>query len=435
MAYSVVAENLSKQYEIGQLKRDGLFQEALIDWIKHPFRKRRGQTESIWALQDVSFQIKEGEVVGIIGRNGAGKSTLLKVLSRITYATSGKVTVRGRLAALLEVGTGFHGELTGRENIFLNGSILGMPKKEIAAKLDTIAAFAGVEKFIDTPVKRYSSGMFLRLGFAVAAHLEPDVLVVDEVLAVGDVGFQKKCLDAMDELRSGGRTVLFVSHNMSAVENLCSRVIWIDNGQVRQDGDPKEVIEAYMATFSDSPQLGIDLTSATNRRGNGDVRFTSVSFLDGQKQPLRVIRSGDNIIMRLSYCAEKPILRPDFEVGIYTDLGTLVTRPSTWSNYHIPTLPAGNGYVDLHIDCFSFLPGRYYLSLWLKSTVSSGPIFYDILDHCMQFEVEVSDFYGTGKGIDRYFGIVFLPCQWDLPGFASPQLTEMSLNGASDELR
>ena len=209
MAYAVVAEHLSKQYEIGQLKRDGLFQEALTDWIKHPFRKRGGQTESIWALQDVSFQVKEGEVVGIIGRNGAGKSTLLKVLSRITYATSGKVTVRGRIAALLEVGTGFHGELTGRENIFLNGSILGMTKKEIAKKLDTIVAFAGVEKFIDTPVKRYSSGMFLRLGFSVAAHLEPDVLVIDEVLAVGDVGFQKKCLDAMDDLRGGGRTVLF----------------------------------------------------------------------------------------------------------------------------------------------------------------------------------------------------------------------------------
>jgi lipopolysaccharide transport system ATP-binding protein len=261
------------------------------------------------------------------------------------------------------------------------------------------------------------------------------VLVIDEVLAVGDVGFQKKCLGAMDELRSGGRTVLFVSHNMSAVENLCSRVIWIDNGQVRQEGDPKEVIEAYMSTFSDSPQLGIDLKSAKSRRGNGDIRFTGVSFLDAQKQPLRVIRSGDNLIMRISYCAEKSIVRPDFEVGIYTDLGTLVTRLSTWANSHIPSLPAGNGYIDLHVDCFSFLPGRYYLSLWLKSTVSSGPIFYDILDHCMQFEVEVSNFYGTGKGIDNYFGIIFLPCQWDLPGVAYPQIAEVSLNGAGDELR
>ena len=196
----------------------------------------------MWVLQGVSFQVKEGEVVGIIGRNGAGKSTLLKILSRITYPTLGKIETRGRIAALLEVGTGFHGELTGRENIFLNGSILGMKRKEIEGKLDAIIVFAGVAQFIDTPVKRYSSGMFLRLGFAVAAHLEPEVLIIDEVLAVGDVGFQRKCLNAMSELRNGGRTVLFVSHNMSAVENLCSRVLWIDNGQLRQDGDAKEVI-------------------------------------------------------------------------------------------------------------------------------------------------------------------------------------------------
>src|SRR5206468_10115511 len=200
--------------------------------------------ETIWALKDVSFKVQEGEVLGIIGRNGAGKSTLLKVLSKITYPTSGKMKVNGRLAALLEVGTGFHGELSGRENIFLNGSILGMTRKEIEAKLDAIVSFAGVERFLDTPVKHYSSGMFLRLGFAVAAHLEPDVLLVDEVLAVGDAAFQKKCLNAMDEMRSGGRTVLFVSHNLAAVENLCSRALWIDNGQIRLDGKPKDVIEA-----------------------------------------------------------------------------------------------------------------------------------------------------------------------------------------------
>jgi lipopolysaccharide transport system ATP-binding protein len=414
MAYSVVAADVSKRYQIGQLQQNGLLYESLINWCKHPFKKRQKMTQSLWALRNVSFQVREGEVVGIIGRNGAGKSTLLKVLSRITHATSGQVTVRGRVAALLEVGTGFHGELTGRENIFLNGSILGMRKEEIAAKLDAIVAFAGVEQFLDTPVKRYSSGMFLRLGFAVAAHLEPDILVIDEVLAVGDVGFQKKCLNAMDGLRSGGRTVLFVSHNMAAVENLCSRVIWIDHGQVREDGDPKEIIEAYMGTFSESPQLSADLQSAKSRGGNGDVRFTRIDFLDSQKQPLRVIRSGDSIVMRLSYFAVKQILRPDFEVGVYTDLGTLVTRFSTWANSHIPFLPAGNGYVDLRIDCFSFLPGRYYLTLWLKSVVASGPIRYDVLEHCVQLQVEESDFYGTGKGIEKYFGIVFLPCTWSL---------------------
>jgi homopolymeric O-antigen transport system ATP-binding protein len=416
MTYSVVASEVSKLYQIGQLRHEGLLQESLINLVKHPFRKRQKSAECLWALRNVSFRVPEGEVVGIIGRNGAGKSTLLKVLSRITYATSGRVTVRGRVAALLEVGTGFHGELTGRENIFLNGSILGMRKEEIAAKLDAIVAFAGVEQFIDTPVKRYSSGMFLRLGFAVAAHLEPDVLVIDEVLAVGDVGFQRKCLNAMDELRSGGRTVLFVSHNMAAVENLCSRVIWIDQGQVRRDGEPKEVIEAYMGTFSESPQLSADLRAAKSRGGNGEARFTRIDFLDPQRQPLRVIRSGDSLVVRLSYVAETQILRPDFEVGVYTDLGTLVTRFSTWANADIPSLPAGSGYVDLRIDCFSFLPGRYYLTLWLKSLVASGPIRYDVLEHCVQLQVEESDFYGTGKGIEKYFGIVFLPCRWTLGG-------------------
>jgi lipopolysaccharide transport system ATP-binding protein len=414
MTYSVIAEHLSKQYEIGQLKGDDLFHEALIDWMKHPFKRRGKEKESVWALRDVSFEIPEGEVVGIIGRNGAGKSTLLKILSRITYPTSGRMTVHGRIAALLEVGTGFHGELTGRENIFLNGSILGMSKKDIAKKLDAIIAFAGVEKFIDTPVKRYSSGMFLRLGFAVAAHLDPDILVVDEVLAVGDVEFQKKCLNAMNDLRSGGRTVLFVSHNMSAVENFCSRVIWIDNGTVRQDGDPKEIIHSYIATFAGAPQLSVDLNTRKDRRGNGEVRFTRIDFLDAAGQPLQILRSGDDVTIRLHYYAEKRILRPDLEAGIYTDLGMLITRFSTWINSPVPFLPPGAGYIDLHIDCFRFLPGQYYLSLWMKSLITTGPIYYDVLEHCLQFEVRESDFYENGRGIESYFGTVFFPHEWKL---------------------
>src|SRR4029077_19960305 len=204
----------------------------------------------------VSFHVDEGEVIGIIGRNGAGKSTLLKILSRITYPTSGAVKVRGRIASLLEVGTGFHDELTGRENFYLNGSILGMKKREVDRHFDAIVDFSGVEQFIDTPIKRYSSGMRLRLGFAVAAHLDPDVLVVDEVLAVGDAGFQKKCIKAMDGLRSSGRTVFFVSHNLAAVENLCSRGIWLDAGSIQMDGAAKEVILSYMRSFASAQLQG-----------------------------------------------------------------------------------------------------------------------------------------------------------------------------------
>jgi homopolymeric O-antigen transport system ATP-binding protein len=293
----------------------------------------------------------------------------------------------------------------------LNGSILGMSRKEIEARLDAIVSFAGVEKFLDTPVKHYSSGMFLRLGFAVAAHVEPDVLLVDEVLAVGDAAFQKKCLNAMDEIRSGGRTVLFVSHNMAAIENLCSRALWIDNGQVRQDGKAKDVIEVYMASNAEASCLAADLNKARNRRGNGDIRFTRVEFLGPDAHSLQVISSGDPLLLRLHYQALKPITRPDFEIGIFTDLGTLITKFSTWIDYQIPSIAPGEGYVDLGIDFFNFLPGRYYLSLWLKT---QGPTFYDVLEHCLQFEVEPSDFYSTGKGIHGYFGIVFFPCKWRL---------------------
>ena len=411
MENCIVTENLSKRYQLGRLLTNDL-RESIINWIKHPFqRTQKTESNVVWAVKDVSFQIKKGEVVGIIGRNGAGKSTLLKILSRITYPTSGKVDTRGLVASLLEVGTGFHGDLTGRENIYLNGSILGMRKKEIESKLDEIVAFAGAEKFLDTPVKRYSSGMFLRLGFAVAAHLEPDILLVDEVLAVGDAGFQRKCLHTMDELRSTGRTVLFVSHNMAAVENLCSRAIWIDNGQIRQDGNAKEVIGAYMASFSADSQMSFDLSLIKTRRGNGDIRFTRVDFLSSDGHPLKSIRSGEGLTVRLYYKAKDRITAPIFEVGVYTDLGTMITRFSTWIDYDITVLPPGKGYIDLAINCLNLLPGRFCFTLWLKS---QGPVFYDVLEQCVPIDVEASDFYGSGKGMDRHFGIVFLPCKWQL---------------------
>ena len=236
MSDAIIVENISKKFKLGSLQRDTMLRERLISLLRSPLKDRSRPENTLWALRDVSFKVAQGEVVGIIGRNGAGKSTLLKVLSKITYPTSGRMRVNGRVASLLEVGTGFHEELTGRENIYLNGSILGMKKAEVDSKLDSIVTYAGVERFVDTPIKRYSSGMRLRLGFAVAAHLDPDLLIVDEVLAVGDASFQRKCLNTMEEMHSGGRTVLFVSHNMAAVENLCSRGIWIDGGRVQLDG-------------------------------------------------------------------------------------------------------------------------------------------------------------------------------------------------------
>ena len=259
--------------------------------VTHPFRKR-AEMPSVWALRGVSFTVNESELVGIVGRNGAGKTTLLEVLANITYPTAGELTVHGRVASLVEVGTGFHNELTGRENVFLNGSILGLRKKEIEENFDAIVDFAGVEKFIDTPIKRYSTGMRLRLGFAVAAHLSSDILLVDEVLAVGDMEFQRRCLTTLGRVRDNGRTVLFVSHNLEAIERLCPRTISIDEGRIRADGETRDVIASYLATVSEAETNRVDLANETKRSGTGEVRYTRVEYLDRNKVPLSVIRSG-----------------------------------------------------------------------------------------------------------------------------------------------
>lgn len=289
-------KGVSKCYRVGAKKEHYL---SLRDEIAKRFspsaRKARSTLNDFWALRDVSFDIKQGEAVGIIGRNGAGKSTLLKVLSRITPPTEGQITLRGRVASLLEVGTGFHPELSGRENIFLNGAILGMSRKEIRSKFDEIVAFAEIERFLDTPVKRYSSGMYVRLAFAVAAHLEPEILLVDEVLAVGDVEFQRKCLGKMGEAAKSGRTVLFISHNMSAVSALCSRAVILKNGRLTGDGPVDEVIGDYLRDVRrsvDSP-----LAERTDRTGRGGIRFVDVSV--SESSGIDPLSSEDDLVIRM----------------------------------------------------------------------------------------------------------------------------------------
>ncbi|MGC1616709.1 MAG: ABC transporter ATP-binding protein [Candidatus Acidiferrum sp.] len=391
-----------------------MLRERLISLLRSPFQGRSRSENILWALRDVSFKVAQGEVVGIIGRNGAGKSTLLKVLSRITYPTSGRMKVNGRVASLLEVGTGFHEELSGRENIYLNGSILGMKKREVDSKLDSIVTYAGVERFVDTPIKRYSSGMRLRLGFAVAAHLDPDLLIVDEVLAVGDASFQRKCLNTMEELQSGGRTVLFVSHNMAAVENLCSRCLWIDAGQVLMDGSPRDVISAYMQKFGGSTGKAADLRSVEHRRGSGEIRYTAIEFLSPSGEPLAAVRSGDKFTIRFHYHAEKEIPYPSFGFRLYTEMGTLVTETSTWHHsLDISHVPQGDGYVDLEIETLNLLPGRYSLSLWLTGSSSS---VHDNVEHGAQIEVELANVYSSGKSLDSSLGIVYFPQRWNLDG-------------------
>ncbi len=285
---AIIVDGISKQYRIGvAADRYPTFREAIVGAVKAPIRRWRRLREhgngedTIWALKDVSFEVQPGEVVGIIGRNGAGKTTLLKILSRITEPTEGVARLRGRVASLLEVGTGFHPELTGRENIYLNGAILGMKKAEIDGKFDGIVAFSGIAKFLDTPVKRYSSGMYVRLAFAVAAHLEPEILIVDEVLAVGDAEFQRKCLGRMKDVAAGGRTVLFVSHNMTAVRILCSRAVYLEGGRIVEDGDTPSVIGAYLTANTRAvTALEMELREWPIRKGTGEAKIVHARLLD-----------------------------------------------------------------------------------------------------------------------------------------------------------
>lgn len=414
----ILVSNISKRYRIGESLSQGMLREAIISVLQNPFRSRPTIQNEIWALREVNFSIEQGELVGIIGRNGAGKSTLLKILSRITYPTSGVLRVLGRIGSLLEVGTGFHEELTGRENIYLNGSILGMKRREIKKRMDEIVAFADVEKFVDTPIKRYSSGMRLRLGFAVAAHLDTDILFVDEVLAVGDVGFQKKCLSAMGELRYKGRTVLFVSHNMAAVEHLCPRSIWIEGGEIREDGRSSDVIKHYMGTFSNTQQATVDFTAAVDRRGSGAVRYLGIDILDFEGNIQSLVQSGDALVIRLHYEVLETVTQPIFGFQLFSAAGVFLTDVSTWNlGVDIPSLSPGRGYVELVIDFLNLMPGRYFLSLWLTSP---GEVLHDVLEHCAVLDVEPSNFYKSGRGIESRFGILFFPCQWNLAGLHVP---------------
>jgi homopolymeric O-antigen transport system ATP-binding protein len=311
---AITCELLSKKYAIGRRERYRALRDVIAETAARPFRRgQRDKADLIWALKDVSFDVPEGKAVGIIGRNGAGKSTLLKILSRITKPTHGSVRVRGRVGSLLEVGTGFHPELTGRENIFLNGAIIGMRKAEIVRKFDEIVAFAEVEKFLDTPVKRYSSGMYVRLAFAVAAHLETEILVIDEVLAVGDVAFQRKCLGKIDDLSHSGRTVLFVSHNMQAVRSLCSHAIWLDQGQIRAVGRSADVIETYLDVASRNEQLG-DLNAALAAMPSDSTFRMNYISLEQDGVTATTVLSGKPLDLVLGYTLHRDT--PGFHICI-----------------------------------------------------------------------------------------------------------------------
>ncbi len=342
----VKVEALGKEYRLGEVQRPWArtdFREAVTNFFRSPISAfRSGPDETVWALRDIEFEVPQGQVLGIIGRNGAGKSTLLKILSQITEPTTGRVEIYGRVGSLLEIGTGFHPELTGRENIYLNGAIIGMSRSEIAGKFDEIVAFAELEKFLDTPVKRYSSGMHMRLGFAVAAHLEPEILIVDEVLAVGDAQFQKKCLGKMGDVARHGRTVLFVSHNMVAVQSLCDRVMWLDEGRTVDIGDPPEIIGSYLKTAY-STEFESVWQDREEAPGNDRIRIRRVALYPEGGAPGEAITIRTPFIFEVEYWNLDPGAHLDARVHLFNQQGTLVfaSAPIGESAWHDRPFPEG----------------------------------------------------------------------------------------------
>jgi ABC-type polysaccharide/polyol phosphate transport system ATPase subunit len=408
MKPAIRVTNLSKQYRLGPTQaasyhtlRDSLSGVATRLWQRFSAGRRgspaaatAGPPDTIWALRDVSFDIPAGEVVGIIGGNGAGKSTLLKVLSRVTEPTSGRVEIRGRVGSLLEVGTGFHNELTGRENIFLSGAILGMTRREIARKFDAIAAFAEVEQFLDTPVKRYSSGMYVRLAFAVAAHLEPEILIVDEVLAVGDAQFQKKCLGKMEDVSRCGRTVFFVSHNMSVVQRLCNHVLFLAKGRLVAQGAKDALIARYLAEGFDrlEPGTELDLTGAS-RKGTREARFVGIRYTsDRATLAHRPYPQGP---IAFTIAIESDVARSVASLGVTLchPHGVKLVNADTRALGQILELRQGRNEFTVRIDRLPLNPGSYTLALWL----ANPPTVIDYIESAVQLEVAESD--DTGPGI------------------------------------
>jgi lipopolysaccharide transport system ATP-binding protein len=409
----ISVQNLSKRYLLGHKRAngDGL-RHAIESMIRSPANwirsRQKDPNDQFWALRDVTFDVEQGEVVGIVGRNGAGKSTLLKLLSRITEPTTGKIRYEGRVASLLEVGTGFHPELTGRENIFLNGSILGMKRIEIQSKFDEIVEFSEIERFLDTPVKRYSSGMYVRLAFAVAAHLEPEILLIDEVLAVGDVSFQKKCLGKIGSVAREGRTVLFVSHNIAAVMSLCTRALLIDAGRLVFSGSTQATVEQYLSRSGE--KIITPLAERKDRRGNGRLRFTKVSILNKRLEPVENVTSGQD----LSICLEYDIFGSDqlnnavVQIKFAGALGQpLFACRSAVSLSENLTLQTGKP-LYCHISNLPLLPGVYAFTVWC----TIGPTLADYVSDVGKLSVVEGNFFGTGKLPPREVGEFLVTHHW-----------------------
>lgn len=409
---AIQAHDVSKRYRVGQQERADTLAGQLKGLLSYPVRNLRRITRLssfgdeaddpsvFWALRDINFSVREGEVLGIIGHNGAGKSTLLKILSRITEPSTGEIVIRGRVSSLLEVGTGFHHELTGRDNVYMNGTVLGMSKQEIDRKFDEIVDFSGVARHIDTPVKFYSSGMKVRLAFSVAAHLDPEILIIDEVLAVGDLAFQQKCLGKMNDVSSSGRTVLFVSHNMGPIEGLCDRVMMLERGRVVLDGDVQEGVNRYKNDMLDAIPA-VDLAERTDRKGNGNFRFTKVVINEGEpafvNRPLRV---------EVHYHATQDINNLNVSLKFIRHNRDVVATAESKSQGALLDITAGEGVLTIEIPNLPLMPNTYVIGLWAGAYGGTE----DLINNVTEMKVEERDVYQTGNLPNpRVHGMVVLP--------------------------
>lgn len=421
------AENISKQYRLGNVGTGTLSHDLNRFWHnirgkEDPYlkvgavndRSSKTKTEYVWALRDINFEVQQGEVLGIIGKNGAGKSTLLKILSRVTSPTTGVIKTKGRIASLLEVGTGFHPELTGRENVFLNGAILGMTRTEINSKFDEIVEFSGCELYIDTPVKRYSSGMKVRLAFAVAAHLEPDILVVDEVLAVGDSEFQKKAIGKMQDISKGqGRTVLFVSHNMAAVKSLCSRAIVLDNGTSVFEGETEDAVDFYLS--AEKSKITTDIKDRTDRKGNQKIKISKVVFFNSKNEKISEIISGDYLKVRLFVTKNTEVNYEKLFIAVnFLDnhLDFVLSFVSDEMGFSFGNLE-NRDYFDLVIPQLYLRGGLYTLRILITEYDTSQENFVDLIENAISINVLQGDLWQSGK-LNRKGNFAIIPGEFKI---------------------
>lgn len=410
---AIRVENLSKKYKIGANQtRYQTLRESIMNGVSTSLERLKGnqpkEENIIWALKDINFEVKHGEVLGIIGRNGAGKSTLLKILSRITKPTTGRFELNGRVGSLLEVGTGFHPELTGRENIYLSGAILGMKRKEINRKFDEIVDFAEIEKFLDTPVKHYSSGMYMRLAFSVAAHLEPEILLVDEVLAVGDAGFQRKCIELMSNFSNKDRTILVVSHNLATINFLCKKGIFLESGKIFLDGNISEVINQYTKKMFSESNLDNNV-EVKSRRGSGRARFKRITLSGKNNNPTQTLFMGDPLHVNLEIDVFQKINDPIIGILIKDYLGNTVLRAYSYESSKLTPSLKNNSSLFCFFNQINLMHGQYFIDLWL----SENNEVIDYVENASKLLIEQSDVYKTGKFPDKNNGgLVFSKHSW-----------------------